>query len=252
VQLARAEARAADAERAAQVAEQRAAAAERARDELAAALAAAEDALGRAEADRDRALVAPPPGTETLRSLCERRGLLGEDEVGAVLRAFLDAHRVGELARLRLAEPDRVEELLWERVLLLAEGEEAPVGVVAVRVPPDRSEGRQASANRSAMSRFSTACLVHNVKRVVVVGGSPAYHRTLREGVDPRIDLRLVPGNRRGSVPQVPGADLVIIWASTILDHSVAGLYPDGVVIPHRGVARMLTAATEWIESGSD
>ncbi|MFN7146283.1 MAG: hypothetical protein ACK4YP_21095, partial [Myxococcota bacterium] len=76
--------------------------------------------------------------------------------------------------------------------------------------------------------------------------------RTLREGLDPRLEVRLIPGNRRGNVPHVPGADLVILWASTILDHSVSAQFPEGVVIPHRGIARMLGAATDWIESRQD
>jgi hypothetical protein len=61
--------------------------------------------------------------------------------------------------------------------------------------------------------------------------------------------VRLIPGDRRGRIPAVPGADLVVLWASTILDHSVSAHFPEGVVIPHRGIARMLGAATEWIEA---
>ncbi|MES2641789.1 MAG: hypothetical protein V4850_20010 [Myxococcota bacterium] len=228
-----------------------------------AALTREADLLGRAETlassleevdshrrqlQRDAGAVVEPPETATLGACFERRGLLGEDEIASALRALLDGHRAAELLRIRVAEPDRLEELLWERILLLGEDEPPPPGVVAVRVPPERSEGRQSSANRAAMSRFSTACLVHNIKCIVIVGGSPAYHRTLRDGLDPRLDVRLIPGNRRGRVPPVPTADIVILWASTILDHSVSAQFPQGVVIPHRSVARMLGAATEWIE----
>jgi hypothetical protein len=202
----------------------------------------------RRQLQRDAGAVPEPTETATLGACFERRGLLGEDEIASALRALLDGHRAAELLRIRVAEPDRLEELLWERILLLGEDEPPPPGVVAVRVPPERSEGRQSSANRAAMSRFSTACLVHNVKCIVIVGGSPAYHRTLRDGLDPRLDVRLIPGNRRGRVPPVPTADIVILWASTILDHSVSAQFPQGVVIPHRSVARMLGAATEWIE----
>jgi hypothetical protein len=183
-----------------------------------------------------------------LRACFERRGLLGDDEIAVAIRALLDAHRVSELARIEVADPAAVEEWLWERVLLLAEDESTPPGVVAVRVPAERSEGVSSSANRAAMSRFSTACLVRNRKRIVIVGGSPAYHRILREALDPRLDVRLIPGNRRGRLPEIPSADLVILWASTILDHSVSARFPEGVVIPHRSIARMLNAATEWIE----
>jgi len=205
--------------------------------------------LAAALADAEQA---PPaagePTVATLRACFEQRGLLGEDEASSALRAILEARRVAELLRLQLVDPSALESFLWERVLLLSEDEPPPPGIVAVRVPAERSEGRQSSANRAAMSRFSTACLLHNIKCIVIVGGSPAYHRTIREGLDPRLDLRLVPGNRRGRIPNVPSADLVILWASTILDHSVSAQFPDGVVVPHRSVARMLGAATEWIE----
>jgi hypothetical protein len=217
--------------------------------------AAAEAAEARATTLADALAVAelaPFPASEptvaTLRACFEQRGLLGEDEAASALRAILDARRGSELLRLQLVDPSALESFLWERVLLLSEDEAPPPGVVAVRVPTERSEGRQSSANRAAMSRFSTACLLQNIKCIVIVGGSPAYHRTIREGLDPRLDLRLVPGNRRGRIPGVPSADLVILWASTILDHSVSAQFPEGVVVPHRSVARMLGAATEWIE----
>mgnify|MGYP003338387295 CR=1 FL=1 len=35
---------------------------------------------------------------------------------------------------------------------------------------------------------------------------------------------------------------------SSILDHRVAEHYPDGIVIPHRGIARMLMAAVHHLE----
>ena len=85
-------------------------------------------------------------------------------------------------------------------------------------------------------------------KTIVIVGGSPAYHKQLREGLDSRLRLKLVPGDRRGRMAEYPSAEVVILWASTILDHAVSEHYPDGWVIPHRGIARMLNAASDRIE----
>lgn len=184
-----------------------------------------------------------------LRDVFARRGLLGDDEASLALRALLDAHRERELlGEIQVAGADALEAYLWDRVLLLAEGEDAPPGVAVVRVPVERSEGHQSGPNRAAMARFSTACLVTNKRRIVIVGGSPAYHRVLREGIDPRIDLRLVAGNRRGRIPETQGADHVFVWASTILDHRVSERFPEAVVLPHRGIARMLAAATAYVE----
>lgn len=216
---------------------------------LEASVAREAEAVARAEALADAGSIPEPVGTASLGTCFERRGLLGEDEIASALRALLDGRRAPELLRIRVAEPGRLEDMLWERILLLAEDEPTPPGVVAVRVPPERSEGPQSSTNRAAMSRFSTACLVHNIKCIVIVGGSLAYHRTLREGLDQRLDLRLIPGHRQGRVPPVPSADLVILWASRSLDPGVASQFPQGMVIAHRSIARMLGAATEWIEA---
>ncbi len=233
-------------------AQARATAAEEALAEAQVRLAAIEAAY--AEVDQHRRQLQRGANEETTadpatwRAIFERRGLRGEDEIGAALRALLDGHRVGELIRLELSDPASAEEFLWERVMLLSEGEPVPPGVVGVRVPAERSEGPGASVNRAAMSRFSTICLLHDRRRIVILGGSPVYHRILREGLDPRLDVRLIPGNRRGRLPDIPSADLVILWASTILDHSVSAQFPEGIVVPHRSIARMLAMAAEWIQ----
>ncbi len=192
------------------------------------------------------------PGPLSLRKVLERRGIMGEDEGIMVLNALLQAQQGRTLLSLLSTEdPESFREFLHEKLLLVAEGDEVPPGVVSFRVPNERSEADPPSAVRDALRRFSTACLVHNLRSVVVIGGTPAYHRVLREGLDGRLKLRLVPGDRRGRMAEYPAADVVILWASTILDHRVSAHYPNGWIIPHRGIARMLAAATERIEGRS-
>lgn len=192
------------------------------------------------------------PGPIPLRKVLERRGIMGEDEGIMVLNALLQAQQGRSLLSLLSTEdPEGFREFLNEKLLFVAEGDEVPQGVVPFRVPSERSEADPPSAVRDALRRFSTACLVHNLRSVVVIGGTPAYHRVLREGLDGRLKLRLVPGDRRGRMAEYPAADVVILWASTILDHRVSAHYPAGWVIPHRGIARMLAAATERIEGRS-
>ncbi len=196
----------------------------------------------------------PDPGGagSSLRQVLERRGLRSEDEFTLAFRALLDQRRLPELlAHLSVAEPDALLSLLERRLVLLAEGDEEPPGVALLRVTSERSEGEPPSAVRDSLRRFSTACLVHNLRSVVIVGGSPAYHRSLREGLDSRIRLRLVPGNSRGHIPEIPSADLVIVWAGTELDHRVSQRFPDAMIVPHRGISRMLGAAVERIEGRS-
>jgi len=181
-----------------------------------------------------------------LRSLLERRGLRGEAEHAAALRALLDARREGALyTGLVAPRGDALAEFLAERLVLLGEGEPVPEGRVVVRVPAARSEGKEEGAIREACSRFSTACLVAGLKRIVFVGGSPAYRRQLKEGLDRRLDVRVVEGDRHR--PPRVDADLVIVWAATELDHTVSAQFPGAMTIPHRGIARMLTTAAERI-----
>jgi hypothetical protein len=192
------------------------------------------------------------PGPLSLRKVLEKRGIMGEDEGIMVLTALLQAQQGRTLLSLLSTEdPEGFREFLHEKLLLVSEGDEVPAGVVPFRVPAERSEADPPSAVRDALRRFSTACLVHNLRSIVIVGGSPAYHRVLREGLDGRLKLRLVPGDRRGRMAEYPAAEVVILWASTILDHRVSAHYPNGWIIPHRGIVRMLAAATDRIEGRS-
>jgi hypothetical protein len=218
------------------------------------ALTAAEQARDDADAHR-RALSRELSARDAqraptaLRAVFERRGLRGDDEIAMTVRALVDARRTAELVdAMQLLDPRALEEVLWNRLLLVAEGEELPPGLVGVRVPADRSEAPDSGPNRAAMTRFSTACLVRGARKIVIVGGSPAYHRVLREGIDKRIDLRLVDGTRRGQIPEVQRADFVFVWASTLLDHRVSEQFPEAVVLPSRGLARMLAEATARVE----
>lgn len=213
---------------------------------------AREHARAAAEARAEVAgLLAEPRPTApvTLRALAADRGLLGDDELTGALRAILDARRAGPLLEhLVAANPEALAAFFAERLMLVGEGEEAPPGRIAVRVPGERSELREDGAVKKALDRFSTACLVNGKKRVVFVGGSPAYRRQLREGLDRRLDVRFVEGDQR-RVPKIE-ADLVVVWGSTELDHSVSDHFPGALYVPHRGIARMLSFAAERVSSG--
>lgn len=192
------------------------------------------------------------PGPTPLLRLIEQRGLKGADEVAAALRALLDARRDRDLLpRLLVEDIPFVRTFLHENLFLHAEGDDVPPNVVPFRVPADRSESEPPSAIATAARRFNSACLIRNRKNIVIVGGSPAYHRQLRSSVDERIQLRLISGTHKGRASDLSAdlrADLVFVWASTILDHAVSGQFPEAVILPHRGIARMLNAAAERIE----
>ncbi len=183
-----------------------------------------------------------------LRTLLDRRGLVGDDEHALAIRALFDARREKVLLDLLAAvDAPAVEAYLAMHVRLVAEGEEVPPGVASVRVPPERSESPRSAANARAIRMFNDACLVHGYKRVVVVGGSPAARRVLKEGVDPRIRVTYVEGDDHS--PSKPAADLVIVWASSELDHATASHFPDAIIAPHRSISRMLEFVVERLKA---
>lgn len=207
----------------------------------AAALAQARSALAAAAGPRE----------DSLESVFRRRGLVGEDEAVAALRVLLDSRRFAAMqGLLRVTEPNEAVSLLRAQVALHCGREDcpAPNGVSILRGSPERCEVCEGSDMRRGLRRFSEALMLEALLRVVVVGGSPGYHRMLREGVDRRVDLRLVAGDARRTGSQAQAdlswAQLVIIWGGTILDHKVSELYSGGPArtlrIAHRGLSGLL------------
>lgn len=204
-------------------------------------------------------IVPAPPPLVGLAELLSERGLLGDDEHAAAIRALADARRLNELSRLLGAsEPAPVAELLSSRLVLHCGREDCPVpvGVSVVRVSLARCEICDGSDTRRAIRRFGEALLLRGVKRLTLVGGSPPYHRILKEHLDARVELHLIPGDARHTQTQAQHeqrwAQLIVVWGGTLLDHSVSGHYggdtPPTIRVPHRGMGRMLDLAREAID----
>jgi hypothetical protein len=150
-------------------------------------------ALLEAEAAAGSRAISRVEGTTTLGDALAARGLRGKDEMAAALRALLEARRAQELLDVVAAgTAEEVGSRIAGRVVLLSEGEAVPPGMVAVRVPLQRSESPEAPAVRAAASRLATACLLHGVTEVVFVGGMVAHQRVVRAAIDPRVHVRFV------------------------------------------------------------
>lgn len=218
------------------------------RDEVSAHRASLQRAMERLQSEA-------PERSASARALLEARGLVGDSELDLILRGLGDLHEGAGLIEL-LSATDVEAAQLWleDRVALVCASCTAAPGRAVLSVPPARCDVCGGSDIRRAVRRFQDAALLSGLGRVVIVGGSPQYHRQLRALVnDPRITLNLIPGDRRRTSRQVAadeaGADLVIVWGATMLDHSLSQLYGRHggrvITIPHRGIARMLERATE-------
>lgn len=116
------------------------------------------------------------------------------------------------------------------------------------------------SANRRAEVAFVESCRRHGVRKVVVVGGSPAVREELEEKLGREIDLRMVDGTERRTSDRARSdldwADLVLVWGATELHHKVSGHYTHGgpayshkvVHVVRRGVAALLEEAMTHLE----
>jgi hypothetical protein len=111
------------------------------------------------------------------------------------------------------------------------------------------------SNNRRAVADFLEACQRKGVRRVVIVGGSPAVREELEDQLGERVDLRMVDGTERHTADKarhnLEWADLVLVWGATELHHKVSAHYTGGppalthkvIHVTRRGVAALLAEA---------
>ncbi len=82
------------------------------------------------------------------------------------------------------------------------------------------------SKDRSSLTAMASALAVHHVSKVLVVGGTEAKTREIREKSPPGIEWRFVDGTKskddRYYRPARLWADIIVIWGSTVLDHRVS------------------------------
>jgi len=116
------------------------------------------------------------------------------------------------------------------------------------------------SDNRRAEAALLAACGKAGIRRLVVIGGSPAVREELRDALGHSLDLRLVDGTERRSLAQarqdLDWAELILLWGGSELDHRVSTLYT-GAAAPlrrklvhasKRGIAALLEAAVTHLE----
>lgn len=190
----------------------------------------------------------------TLAALLTERGLRGDDEHRAAVRALVDTRRWDRLApQLTLAWPVKARRLLAEELLLVAEGSaELPPFVATVRVAAGRAELDAVEVVDRAVRRLSDVLLLNGHRRVLVAGVPGPMRKVLESGIDPRIELRLVPGDLRRPAAQVrldlDGVRLVVLWEGRVIEEVAAAweAAPATVLrVPARSLAGLLEAVCD-------
>jgi hypothetical protein len=101
------------------------------------------------------------------------------------------------------------------------------------------------SKDRSSLEAMASALVASNVSKVLVVGGTEAKCREIREKSPPGIEWRFVDGTKskddRYFRPARRWADIIVIWGSTVLDHRVSSHFEA------KGDARVITVTRRSI-----
>ncbi|HEV2249703.1 MAG TPA: hypothetical protein VGT60_04270 [Candidatus Limnocylindria bacterium] len=122
-----------------------------------------------------------------------------------------------------------------------------------LHVEDERCERCGGSDHRAAALRFIDACAARDVRRVVIVGGSPATRRAARDELR-GLDVQCVDGTTALTAQHarqlIDGAGLVLLWGGTQLDHKVNDLFDAPrdkwkvIATQRRGLAALLDAGT--------
>lgn len=192
----------------------------------------------------------------------------GLPEVRHMARAALEEAGLTRAGKQRMSNEKlgRASQALHDRFALHCESPECQraaeqSGRTPVRCDPksacDRCGG---SANKAAENALVDSCRRHGVKRIVVVGGSPAVREELEEKLAGALELRMVDGTERRTSDRAKSdlewADLVLVWGASELHHKVSWLYTQGpmqyrkkvVHVAKRGIAALLSEAVAHLE----
>ncbi len=113
------------------------------------------------------------------------------------------------------------------------------------------------SANRSALERLARALQERGLRRVLVVGGTEASERDIRQSSPASVEWRFVntqvARDDRYHRSNREWAEVMAIWSSTPLPHKVSRHYEYGgdlirVTVTRRGVAALADGVRERLE----
>ena len=118
------------------------------------------------------------------------------------------------------------------------------------------------SANRLAVTAAADAFRRRGLAKLVVVGGSQGVHESLKEMWPADLEIRIVDGTvrhrARDAKSHLAWADVVVVWGSSELNHSVSVLYtgpgrPDAakvISVHRRGIEALAERIASHLDSG--
>ena len=185
-------------------------------------------------------------------------GFVGTAEERA--RAVLEEAGLTRPGKTRIAasKEARVLDLLGSRLARLCGHTGCAAGArgrEAVRVPKTACEMCGGSSTRRASGLAGEALRREGVRRVLVLGGSPATQRALTDALENEgLTVRCVDGTAGARPAATVAADLawaqvLVVWASTPLAHKVSQPYTSQaprdlrvITVPRRGVEAVCLA----------
>ena len=120
-------------------------------------------------------------------------------------------------------------------------------------VERDACEVCQGSADRMALNELGQAMAGSGLARVVVLGGSSRKTSRIRELTPAAIEWRFVDGlkriNSKEAASDLDWGDVIVIWATTPLLHSVSNHFAKGprtITAPTTGIAALAKEVTKY------
>jgi len=195
-----------------------------------------------------------------IESLLSELGL-GREEFGEG-REVLEAEgltRPGKV-RISLEKAERAKSVVHQSFAIHCQSQECITAAGAsggARVVANgRQEGGGCGGRENA--RAAVDLVRAGIRKLVVVGGTPATRQELERLLGDRIELRLVDGTHHRPSERAKAdlewADRVLLWGATELHHKVSKQYADVsatkqkvVHVPRRGISQLLAGAVESV-----
>ncbi len=185
------------------------------------------------------------------RAHIEAAGLTNRTKVN-IQRSKREA--VEEVVRARIARSCGAAPC--ERVL-------AGSGRAVVEVESPFCEVCRGSEGERALLQMTDAMVASHRTRLLILGGSPASRTQIRESLRGRpIEIEFIEGDRPTGDKRArelsAGADIIVIWGGTILDHKVSQPFADlgefsakRITVAQRGAASLARGVIEHLRRTS-